>query len=144
MQAIRTVYLESSALLRVLLEGDLELGSRIGRADRLVTSTLTLLECWRSLDLATRTGRVGAAVDAGARGKLSLIEERSILVPIDDELLLEARQRFPVEPVRSLDAIHLASILLWSKGAGPLAVASCDARVRANARAFGCDLLPDS
>lgn len=53
-----------------------------------------------------------------------------------------ARQSFPVEPVRTLDAIHLATALEWHKRIEPVAVLSTDERVRSNARALGLQVIP--
>ena len=63
------------------------------------------------------------------------------------EVTAEVRSRaaleFPIEPVRSLDAIHLATIEIWSRTIGLLAVASTDDRVRRNAQALGHDVIPN-
>jgi hypothetical protein len=44
--------------------------------------------------------------------------------------------------VRSLDAIHLASLLVLDEALGDFVVASCDDRVRRNADALGFEVLP--
>ena len=51
---------------------------------------------------------------------------------------------FKVEPVRTLDALHLASIELLAKKMGWLIVVACDERVRQTALAVGFDVLPSS
>jgi len=58
-------------------------------------------------------------------------------------VLSRARQAFPVEPVRTLDALHLASVLAWDQAIDRLTVVSCDDRVRSNALALGFDVVPD-
>lgn len=113
------------------------------RADTVVTSDLTVLECERSL---VRAVAVSAIIDALA------LQLRTVLVrtmeswqrmPISHEVLLRARQPFPNEPVRSLDAIHLASALVSREAVGELAVLSLDRRVRTSARQLGLGVLPD-
>lgn len=59
-----------------------------------------------------------------------------------DEALRRARGEFPVEPIRSLDAIHLASVRVLDDELGGLDVASCDDRVRQNATALGFAVIP--
>jgi len=49
---------------------------------------------------------------------------------------------FPVEPIRTLDAIHLASAILARAAVPDLALLSLDERVRANGRALGFTVLP--
>jgi hypothetical protein len=62
---------------------------------------------------------------------------------LDASVLSRARQSFPVGPVRTLDALHLASALAWDQAIGRLTVVSCDDRVRANALALGFDVVPE-
>jgi len=51
-----------------------------------------------------------------------------------------AQEAFPREPVRTLDAIHLASAVLLRQSFPDLVVVSRDERVRANAAELGLDL----
>ncbi len=57
-------------------------------------------------------------------------------------VLSRARQTFPVDPVRTLEALHLASVLAWDQAIARLTVVSCDDRVRANVLALGFDVVP--
>ena len=54
-----------------------------------------------------------------------------------------ARHPFPAEPVRTLDAIHLATAALALSLVPEMAVLSLDRRVRACAREMGFRLLPE-
>lgn len=56
------------------------------------------------------------------------------LMPISREVIDRARRPFPTEPIRSLDAIHLASAMLAADGETQLAVLSLDRRIRASAQ----------
>jgi hypothetical protein len=53
-----------------------------------------------------------------------------------------AREELPVEPVRALDAIHLASARLFHADLNDVSILSFDHRIRANAPALGIALIP--
>jgi hypothetical protein len=61
------------------------------------------------------------------------------------EITKQVRDRaaleFPVEPVRSLDAIHLGTIVAWRDTMGPMAIASCDERIRRNVLSLGYEII---
>jgi len=61
---------------------------------------------------------------------------------IEGDVVERARRPFPVEPVRTLDAIHLASALLASARVADLGLLSLDERVRAAGRALGLPVVP--
>jgi predicted nucleic acid-binding protein len=54
-----------------------------------------------------------------------------------------ARRPFPAEPIRTLDAIHLATAALANSLVPELAIVSLDRRVRRSARELGFTLLPE-
>ena len=138
-----TLYVETSALLRVALEGDSVLRRRFVAADRLVTSGLTWVEADRALRRALAARRFrGGAHDQARRWIDDFLASCDEIV-LDASVLSRARQTFPVEPVRTLDALHLASVLAWDQAVDRLTVASCDDRVRANALALGFDVVPE-
>jgi hypothetical protein len=56
--------------------------------------------------------------------------------------LERARRPFPREPVRTLDALHLACLLSLRDELPEIAVVSLDGRIRTNADALGFDLRP--
>jgi len=58
------------------------------------------------------------------------------------EVADRARQPFPAEPIRTLDAIHLASALTARAAVAGLALLSLDDRVRSAGRKLGFELLP--
>lgn len=137
-----TLYVESSALLRVALEGDAGLRRQMATYERLVTSSLTWVEADRALRRARSVERLERApVERAQRWIDSFLASCAELV-LESGVLSRARQGFPVEPVRTLDALHLASILAWDQAIDRLTIASCDARVRDNARALGFALVP--
>jgi predicted nucleic acid-binding protein len=132
---------ETSALLRVLLDGDAGLRPEISGAG-LVTSALTFVEAARAIVRARRERRLDARSAREAERQLAAFERACDVVAMDDEVLRRAREELPVEPVRSLDAIHLASVRVLDDELGGVEVVSCDDRVRQNAAALGFVLIP--
>jgi hypothetical protein len=53
-----------------------------------------------------------------------------------------ARRPFPREPLRALDALHLASALLARATLPDLALLSLDRRIRASGAALGLTIVP--
>jgi len=137
----RSVYVETSALLRVILEGDEDLRPAL-LGERRYTSALTLLEATRAILRA----RLAARLDPGgwhqARRRLAEFGSSCEIVPLHEEVLRRAGEEFPVEPLRTLDAIHLATLGVLGEALGELEVVSCDQRVRENAAALGFSLAP--
>jgi predicted nucleic acid-binding protein len=132
---------ETSALLRVLLDGDEALQPEIS-GEGLVTSALTFVEASRAISRARRERRLDARSAREAERQLAAFERSCDVIGLDDEVLRRAREDFPVEPVRSLDAIHLASVRVLDDELGGLEVATCDDRVRDNAVALGFVVVP--
>ncbi len=58
------------------------------------------------------------------------------------EVVDRARQSFPGEPIRTLDAIHLASALVARGAVAELRLLSLDDRVRRAAARLGLEVLP--
>ena len=136
------LYVESSALLRALLDGDDAARAAIDGAEILCASDLTFLESVRAVIRAKHTGRLDAKRAREVLREVGDIERECDLVAIGENVLRRAREELPVEPVRALDAIHLATIRILDEELGDTVVASCDARVRENVEAFGIPLLP--
>ena len=138
----RALYVETSAILRGLLEGD-EGVLKLIQSERVrVTSAITIVEIERALRRATREGRVNAAQVREARRWVRDFRDSCDVIAVEDMVLERASRDFEVEPVRTLDALHIASALLWEERLGALAIASFDKRVRDNATAHGMDVLP--
>lgn len=138
------LYAESSAVLAWLLgEPRSALTERALRdATLVVTSTLTGAECSRAI---LRGAALGAISHADAQAVLrTLVEWESgcDVLEIGDRVLARTRAPFPCEPLRTLDAIHVASAALVRDDLGAVSVLSYDERVRANAAALGMSLLP--
>jgi hypothetical protein len=79
---------------------------------------------------------------AERRAKLYSATTSWLVLPINSEGADRVRQPFPKEPVRTLDAIHLATALVARARVPDLEVLSLDARVRANAALLGFKVQP--
>lgn len=130
-------YVESSALLAALLERDAE-ARRALRADQpLATSALTLAEAYRGILRARAAGRLTDIEERRAVRAVQRFGRRCFVIDVTSDVLSRAGRRFPVEPVRTLDAVHLATLELVGGPPALLAVVTRDTRVRENATALG-------
>lgn len=68
---------------------------------------------------------------------LRRFERRCFLVAVSDAILTRVRRPFPIEPVRTLDAVHLATTELLGEPPPLIVVVTRDVRVRENAQALG-------
>lgn len=138
------LYAESSAVLAWILKQ--EAGDRVREALRaaedVITSDLTLIECDRVLIRGVALGDLEETDGAGRRVQLSATASRWRVLRISPEIVERARQPFPAEPLRSLDAIHLASALVARAAVPGLQLLSLDDRIRAAARRLGFKLQP--
>jgi predicted nucleic acid-binding protein len=133
----QTWYIESSALLAALLEQDAAAIRALRVRGRRMTSALTLAEANRAVVRARVGGRLTAAQERDAVRALQTFERRSIIVTVSDWVLARAGHPFPIEPVRTLDAIHLATAELLGGPPQLVTIVTRDARVRDNAKALG-------
>jgi predicted nucleic acid-binding protein len=133
---------ESSALLRVILERDIDLEATVRRFDRRFTSALTLIEVQRAIVRSGRERRLSPSGSARAQQDYRAFAEACSIAELTAAIRKRAMLDFPVEPVRALDAIHLATMLAWTDIRGGLVMVSCDRRVRENASALGFEVVP--
>lgn len=68
---------------------------------------------------------------------------RWIILRISDEVVERARRPFPDEPIRTLDALHLATLLHAQSVVSRLWLLSLDEPIRTSARSLGFRVLPD-
>src|SRR5690242_9019099 len=105
--ALSFLYIESSGLLAALLEQDLSARATMRGPGRRVTSALTLAEAARGILRARVAGRLTPEQERAAIRALKTFERRCTIINVTDSVLTRAGRRFPVEPIRTLDAIHL-------------------------------------
>lgn len=82
------------------------------------------------------------AVASGRRAVLAGTVDHWVVFDLDPEIVERARRPFPGEPIRTLDAIHLATASLAQSLVPELSVLSLDDRVRSSARQMGFRVLP--
>jgi predicted nucleic acid-binding protein len=114
----------------------------LARADAITASELTLVECDRALVRRQAAGSLAADVGARLRRQLAATAAHWNIVPIAREVVERARRPFPGEPIRTLDALHLASALVVRAAVSDFALLSLDGRVRVAGRALGFEVLP--
>ena len=136
---VGVVYLETSALLAWLFSETRaeEVRTSVDAARYVATSSLTLAEAERALVRIETEGGVRAGDAQRLRGVLAKAQTAWLRMPVSDEVLTRASARFPVEPVRTLDAIHLATALSFTKALPDIRVLSLDRRILQNAEALG-------
>lgn len=138
------VYAESSAVLAWLLDEprSAEVIDALSRADHVVTSAITSIECLRALARARSNGRIAPAGELAARRALDDAVAAWHVMDVSDDVAIRARAEFPHEPVRTLDALHLATAQVFLDALGALQMLSLDDRVRENAAAMGLVIVP--
>jgi predicted nucleic acid-binding protein len=134
-----TAYLDTSALLRLVLRepGALE---DLRSYDALVSSELIAVECPRTID---RLRLQGALTLEEAAARVRAVTEwldAIDLVLVRAPVLRRASEPLPT-PLGTLDAIHLATALIWRERMGALpTMATHDTALGLAARTFGFDV----
>lgn len=129
-------YIDSSALLRVVL-GQRDALKEWADIERGVTSALTQVECLRTLDRLRHVERLPDEVLAPRREAIYRLLEAMDVVEVTTAVLGRASQPMPTT-LGTLDALHLATALLWSeRGGADLLMATHDVALATAARACG-------
>ena len=124
------VYLDTSVALAHLLAEDQTPPEDLW-SESLIASRLLEYEIWNRI----HARKLGKSHDEAVReliGRVALIE---LIVPILDR----AKEPFPA-PVRTLDALHLASISFLVENGQTVVLASYDSRMTDAARSIGINL----
>ncbi|MGH8503184.1 MAG: PIN domain-containing protein [Gammaproteobacteria bacterium] len=133
-------YIDSSVLLRLIL----------GQRDKLkewktikagVASALVEVECLKTLDrLRLRAGISDEQLAVRRESVFRVLQEFEVVEP-GTAVLSRASQPFPT-PLGTLDAIHLATAILWrERGAADLVLATHDAALGIAGRACGFQVV---
>jgi predicted nucleic acid-binding protein len=138
------IYAESSAVLAWLLgeEAGYRVREVLRRAALVTASDVALLECDRVLIRAVTLGEIDEATAADRRVLLNAAAAHWHLWRVSSEIVDRARRPFPVEPVRTLDAIHLASALAVRSAVPGIELLSLDDRIRQSGKQLGFRLQP--
>lgn len=138
------IYAESSAVLAWLLgeEDGRRVREVLRRAVLVTASDLTLIECDRVLVRAVTLGEIDEATAADRRAHLNTVAAHWHLWRLSLDIVDRARRPFPAEPVRTLDAIHLASALAVHSVVPNMELLSLDDRIRRAGEQLGFQLQP--
>lgn len=134
-------YLDTSALLRVVLRERGGLFEALKACEALVSSELLAVESFRSIDRLRLQGAL--STDAAAFRRVAVTEwlEAVDLVLLQQPILARASEPFPV-PLGTLDALHLATALVWrERMRQALVMVTHDGGLALAARAFGMEVV---
>lgn len=133
-------YIDTSALLRLVLR---EAGSldELRSCESLVSSELVAVESFRTIDRLRLQGSLSTEEAAARLVVVTEWLEAIHLVLLRAPVLGRAGDPLPT-PLGTLDAVHLATALVWrDRMRQPLVVATHDAALALAARSFGLDVI---
>ncbi len=133
-------YLDTSALLRLVLRepGALE---NLRSCEALVSSELLAVESLRTIDRLRLQGALSTDDAAARRAVVADWLEAVDLVLLQPIVLSRASEPMPT-PLGTLDALHLATALVWrDRTRRALVMATHDVGLALAARTFGIDVL---
>jgi predicted nucleic acid-binding protein len=136
---LKIIYFETSALLAWLMGEPSGAGVRgkIDESETVVTSVLTIVEAERALIRAEARNLISAGDAEKLRGLLARSKSGWVLMEISEDVRDRASRFFPVEPIRTLDAIHLATALIFMRVYPSLELFTFDQRILKNAGLLG-------
>ena len=140
------LYAESSAVLTWVLsqERESEIESALAKAELIISSDLTMLECERVLVRGNAAGELSEAELTRRQVMLRTAGRHWMLLGFDPSVIERAQRPFHSEPIRTLDALHLAFALEARRIVGDVRVLSMDTRIRKTARDLGVEVLPEA
>jgi uncharacterized protein len=108
-------YLDSSILLRALLEESQGIVGLETELKYAVSSSIFKVECLRTLDrLQKSSDRKFSEAFSERRARLYSFFKKIDFIPVTQDVLDEASKPLSVQ-VKTLDAIHIASATLWQR-----------------------------
>jgi len=138
------IYAESSAVAAWLLREPqgTDIYAILVAATHVVSSDLTLVECDRAIHRGAATRRVSSAAAKSASSDLTAAAAKWDVINLLPAIVERARRPFPSEPIRTLDALHVAWALHARAAIPDLAILSLDDRIRRVAQSVGIASLP--
>ena len=136
---MKAVYLESSAVVAWLF-GEItasDVVKAMDEAEMVVTSKLTIVETERAIHRAVALRLIKDASAQRIRGLLARERKKWITMGLTESVQARASSAFPIEPVKTLDAVHLATALAFSESFPDLTILAFDRRISENATALG-------
>ena len=138
------LYAESSAILCWLMDEPSAAAVReiLAAAETIVSSDLTLIECDRVLLRAQTLAELTEVEVADRRAHIAAVSAHWQILRISPDVVARAREPFPGDPIRTLDAIHLACALVARTAVAGLELLSLDSRVRNAGKKLGFGVIP--
>lgn len=109
-------YVDASVVLRIVLDQPGQLAEP-ERLDEPLTSSLTLVEVLRTIDRVRLSGEVPGDALVVHYQKARELLDHVATIDLDAHTLQRASEPMRT-PLRTLDALHLATALRWSEAAG--------------------------
>ena len=136
---MKVLYLETSSMLAWLFNetSAAEVLKMINRADLIVTSELLKIEGMRIIHRNLKEKLLTEYQHDELLDYFYRNLKSWFVMSIDEAVVERASEPFPVEPVRSLDAIHLATAMEYKKLYPQLEVTSQDKRILDNIDPLG-------
>jgi len=132
------IYVETSVLLKVLLrEEGFETSAEILEENPCITSSLTFMEARRAISRLLSLKLLKEVDSKDLIGALQILSREWSVMEITKEIQHRAGQGFEIEPVRTLDAIHLATALECRQIFKDLKVLTFDKRIEENLKPMG-------
>ena len=129
-------YVDASVVLRLVL-GEPEALDEWPQVVRALASTLTEVECLRTLDRLVRRGMLPESQVAERRAAVFRLLEECEMIDLSRTIMRRAGEPFPT-PLGTLDAMHLVCALAWREASGEaLVLATHDRELATAARAVG-------
>ncbi|MBI1735908.1 MAG: type II toxin-antitoxin system VapC family toxin [Candidatus Rokubacteria bacterium] len=138
------LYLESSAVLAWLFAeaAAAAVSAVLDDAEFVISSDVTRVECDRALIRARTVGALSEPRAVDVQARLDAIASHWHVLRVEPAVVERARRPFPGEPIRTLDALHLASAVIASGSVDDLALLTLDERIRRAGFALGFRILP--
>ena len=140
------LYAESSAVITWVLseERESEIENALAEAELIISSDLTMLECERVLVRGSAVGELSGGELNRRQVMLRTAAQHWMLLSCDPPVIERAQRPFPNEPIRMLDALHLAFALEAGQMIPDVRILSLDRRIRKAARDLGMEVCPES
>jgi predicted nucleic acid-binding protein len=129
------IYLDTSAVLRAVLEAGTtpEIERQLREARALLTSRLALVESARAIHRLRIAGRIPESRLADAEREIAAVWARCDVWELTAAVCETARHVAPSTPLRTLDALHLATFVTARRRISGLELLTTDERLQAAA-----------
>jgi predicted nucleic acid-binding protein len=132
------LYLDTSAVLRAVLEAGTtpEVEAQMREARALITSRLALVESARAVHRLRLAAQISETLLADAEREIAAVWARCDIWELTSAVCEAARHVAPSTPLRTLDALHLATFVAARRRIGGLELLTVDERLQAAAAAL--------